>query len=407
MSSRLPRLAIRNVGRNRRRSLITGVTIVFGVAMVLLVRGFTGGMAKLMVDDVVLGRVGAIQVHRTGYVDNVDSVPTRLNLAYDEALRAKMAAVPHVTGVTGRITFNGLVSNGAQQTMFIGRGLDLSHELEACPRAKTLIAKGAPLEAADGAAVTLVGSELGESFKLAPGQMLTLQSTSPLGRSNAIDLTVKGLTTSTFPFENKRVVTLPLETAQQLVGLEGRVTEYVVAVDDLAALDDTANALRAALGPDFEVHTWRELQPFVRDLINRQNFVLGAIAFVLFVIVLTGIINTMLMSVFERVREIGTLLAVGVRRRQVMQMFLIEAAVIGAAGGVLGALVGRAALFAFATKGIVFKLSGVSGANVLRPFATNGFTAMAVAVATLGAIAAALWPAFRASRLNPVEALRQ
>ncbi|MCU0697112.1 MAG: ABC transporter permease [Myxococcaceae bacterium] len=407
MSSRLPRLAIRNVGRNRRRSLITGVTIVFGVAMVLLVRGFTGGMAKLMVDDVVLGRVGAIQVHRAGYVDNVDSVPTRLNLPYDEALRAKMAAVPHVTGVTGRITFNGLVSNGAQQTMFIGRGLDLSHELEACPRAKTLIAKGAPLEPADGTAVTLVGSELGESFKLSPGQMLTLQSTSPSGRANALDLTVKGLTTSTFPFENKRVVTLPLETAQQLVGLEGRVTEYVVAVDDLAALDDTANALRATLGPDFEVHTWRELQPFVRDLINRQNFVLGAIAFVLFVIVLTGIVNTMLMSVFERVREIGTLLAVGVRRRQVMQMFLVEAAVIGAVGGLLGALVGRAALFAFAAKGIVFKLSGVSGANVLRPFATNGFTAMAVAVAVVGAIAAALWPAFRASRLNPVEALRQ
>jgi putative ABC transport system permease protein len=407
MSSRLPRLAIRNVGRNRRRSIITGVTIVFGVAMVLLVRGFTGGMAKMMVDDVVFGRTGAIQVHRTGYVDNVDSVPTRLNLPYTDELRAKMASVPHVTGVTGRITFNGLVSNGAQQTMFIGRGLDLAHETDACPRAKTIVSKGAPLELADGSAVTLVGFELGESFKLSPGQMVTLQCTSPLGRSNALDLTVKGLTTSSFPFENKRVVTLPLSTAQQLVGLEGRVTEYVLAIDDLERLDETATALRSTLGPEYEVHTWRELQPFVRDLINRQNFVLGAIAFVLFVIVLTGIINTMLMSVFERVREIGTLLAVGVRRRQVMQMFLIEAAVIGTIGGVLGALLGRLALLGFATRGIPFKLSGVSGSNILRPFATNDFTAMAVVVAITGAIVAALWPAFRASRLNPVEALRQ
>jgi putative ABC transport system permease protein len=395
MSSRLPRLAIRNVGRNRRRSIITGVTIVFGVAMVLLVRGFTGGMAKMMVDDVVFGRTGAIQVHRTGYVDNVDSVPTRLNLPYTDELRAKMASVPHVTGVTGRITFNGLVSNGAQQTMFIGRGLDLAHETDACPRAKTIVSKGAPLELADGSAVTLVGFELGESFKLSPGQMVTLQCTSPLGRSNALDLTVKGLTTSSFPFENKRVVTLPLSTAQQLVGLEGRVTEYVLAIDDLERLDETATALRSTLGPEYEVHTWRELQPFVRDLINRQNFVL------------TGIINTMLMSVFERVREIGTLLAVGVRRRQVMQMFLIEAAVIGTIGGVLGALLGRLALLGFATRGIPFKLSGVSGSNILRPFATNDFTAMAVVVAITGAIVAALWPAFRASRLNPVEALRQ
>lgn len=405
MSSRLPKLALRNVGRNRRRSLITGVTIVFGVAMVLLVRGFTDGMARMMVKDVVEGRSGAIQVHRAGYIENVDSVPTRLNLPYDDGLRGRIAAVPHVRGVTGRVTFNGLVSNGSQQTMFIGRGLDLGHELEVCPNARTLVSVGAPLEPGEGAAA-LLGVELGNSFHLSPGQTVTLQSTSPAGRSNALDLTLKGLTTSSFPFENKRVVTLPLQTAQQLVGLEGRVTEYVVAVDDLAFLDVTADALRGALGPEYEVHTWRELQPFVRDLISRQDFVLGAIAFVLFIIVLTGIINTMLMSVFERVREIGTLLAVGVRRRQVLQMFLIEAGVIGAAGGLLGTALGRALVFGFAAKGIPLQLSGISSANVLRPFVTLQFTLAAIVVAVLGAVGAALWPAYRASRLNPVEALR-
>lgn len=405
MSSRLPKLAVRNVGRNRRRSVITGVTIVFGVAMVLVVRGFTAGAAKMMVDDVVQGRVGALQVHKAGYLENADSVPTRLNLPYDEALRGKMLAVRHVTGVTGRLTFNGLVSNGAQQTMFIGRGMDQAHELEACPKARTLIAKGEALEAGDGP-VTLLGFELGESFKVGPGATVTLQSSSPSGRSNALDLKVKGLTTSTFPFENKRVVTLPLKTAQALVGLEGRVTEYVLAIDDLEHLDETAAALRASLGPDYEVHTWRELQPFVRDIIARQVFVLGAIAFVLFVIVLTGIINTMLMSVFERVREIGTLLAVGVRRRQVMVMFLIEAAVIGAIGGAAGIALGRAVVGYFGWRGIPFKLSGVSGSNVMYPFNTLEFTLAAFIVALLGAVVAALWPAWRASRLNPVEALR-
>lgn len=406
MSSRLPGLALRNVGRNSRRSLITGTTIVFGVSMVLLVRGFTVGMSEMMTDDVVQGRSGAIQVHRAGYIENIDSVPTRLNLPYDDALRLKMVAVPHVKGVTGRITFNGLVSNGSQQTMFIGRGLDLSHEGEACPKARTLVSKGEPLEVSDDAAMVLLGVELGESFHVAPGQMVTLQSTSPGGRANALDLKLKGLTTSSFPFENKRVVTLPLAAAQQLVGLDGRVTEYVLSVDDLAFLDQTAEALRVMLGPEYEVHTWRELQPFVRDLISRQDFVLGAIAFVLLIIVLTGIINTMLMSVFERVREIGTLLAIGVRRAQVLQMFLIEAAVIGALGGLGGALLGRLMVFGFAVNGIAIKLSGVSGSNVLRPFVSPAFTIGAVLVALLGAVGAALWPALRASRLNPVEALR-
>ncbi len=406
MNSKLPRLALRNVGRNRRRSIITAVSIVFGVAMVLIVRGFTGGLSKMMIDDTVGGRIGAIQVHRAGYVENADAVPTRLNLPYSEAFRAKLAAVPHVTGVSGRVTFNGLVSNGSQQTMFVGRGMDMAHELEACPKARTLIAKGAALEPTDTTGVALLGYELGESFRVEPGQMVTLQSTSPGGRSNALDLKVKGLTTSTLPFENKRAVTLPLDAAQRLIGLEGRVTEYVLAIDDLSNLDETADVLRANLGPEYEVHTWRELQPFLRDLIVRQNFILGAIALVLFVVVLTGIINTMLMSVFERVREIGTLLAVGVRRRQVMQLFVLESAVIGAAGGLMGVVIGRTLLFAIAAKGIPFKLSGVSGENVLRPFATVQFTAMAFTVAVLGAVFAALWPAFRASRLNPVEALR-
>src|SRR5207249_9905537 len=140
---------------------------------------------------------------------------------------------------------------------------------------------------------------------------------------------------------NKRVVTLPLATAQSLVGLEGRVTEYAVGLKDTDRAEEIAAKLQALLGPEYEVHTWRELQPFVRDVINRQNFVLGLIGTVLFVIVLTVIINTLLMTVFERVREIGTMLAVGVRRRQILWLFVLEAAVLGAIGGVLGAVLGR------------------------------------------------------------------
>lgn len=404
--SRLPALAVRNVGRNRRRSIITGLAIVVAVVMVTLLRGFVDGMSDLMIADVVEGRSGALQVHQKGYVDSIESVPTRLNMPYTPELIAKMKAVPNVKGVTGRIVFNGLVSNGTTQTMFIGRALDVAHEEEACPRSRSVVRPGGqPLDVNDTSAA-LLGFELGESFGMKLGDTVNVQSSSPSGRSNAIDLEVKGFSVSSFPFENKRVLAVPLQTAWALIDLKDRVTEYAVGVHDLEQLEQTKVALQAALGPQYEVHTWSELNTFVRDIINRQNIVMGAISLVLFIIALTVIGNTMLMSVFERVREIGTLLAVGVRRGQVLQMFIIEAAVIGAAGGLVGATLGFAALTAITAVGVPIELPGTSGLALLQPSVTPRFVAGAVAVALLGALLACALPARRASRLNPVDALR-
>src|SRR5256885_6902041 len=118
--SRLPALAVRNVGRNRRRSLITGVAIFVCVVMVMLLRGFIDGTQALMEGDIIEGRSGALQIHKKGYVDNIEAVPTRLNIPYSQELLEKIRAVPNVKGASGRITFNGLVGNGLTQTRFVG-----------------------------------------------------------------------------------------------------------------------------------------------------------------------------------------------------------------------------------------------------------------------------------------------
>jgi putative ABC transport system permease protein len=406
--SRFPSLAVRNVSRNRRRSAITLAAILLGVTVITLMRGFTGGFMTLMVEDVVKGRTGALQIHRSGYMDTLEAIPTKLNMPYSPELIGKVMQVKGVTGVTGRIQFSGLVGNGMSQTMFVGRGLDLENEKKACPRSGTEVKEGGQPLAAGDYAHALVGYELAQSFHLDHPSVdsVNLQTSSPEGRANSMDLKVKGLSASNFPFENKRVVTLPLKTAQELLGMQDRVTEYAVGIADLSEVERVADDVRAVLGDGYEVHTWPQLQPFVRDIINRQNIVLGGVAVVLFVIVLTGIINTMLMSVFERVREIGTMLAVGVKRRQILQLFILEAGVIGVIGGALGALLGRGILLVLATRGIPIKLAGTSGESMLRPEVSVSFVLMAIVIAILGALVAAAYPAWRASRMNPVDALR-
>jgi putative ABC transport system permease protein len=404
--SRLPAMAARNVGRNRRRSAITGIAILFGVLAILFLRGFIEGTQKLMTDDVVKGRSGALQIHKKGFIDSKEASPTSLNMPYDQALLDRIRAVPNVTAAAGRIQFQGLISNGTTQTMVVARGVDLEREKQVTPLNDTTVMEGGRNLKPGDQKYGLIGFELGETFHIKPGQTVTVQTSSPGGRSNAVDVEVVGMTSSNFPFENKRVMTLPLKSAQALVGLEGRVTEIAVGVNDLSELNATVAALEKELGPEFEVHPWQTLQPFVRDVINRQALVLGFISFVLAVIVITGIINTMLMSVFERVREIGTLLAVGVRRRQVMGLFILEGGLLGVVGGVTGAVLAKLILAAIAAKGIPLQLASTSAKSMLRPDASFKWVIGAVVVAIVGSILASMWPAFRASRLNPVDALR-
>jgi putative ABC transport system permease protein len=423
--STLSSIAARNVARNRRRSLVTLAAVLLGVTAILVLRGFIEGFVALMVDDIVQGKTGALQIHTRGYMDDSDALPLEPSLSYDESLLARVRKVPGVTGVTGRIQFSGLVSNGLSQTMFVGRGLDLATERQAVPRAGFDVLPGGRALAAGDHAHAIIGNELAQSFhavlpaekakalaaKQAGAESLvdrvTLASSSPKGRANSLDVSVEGLSVSSLPFENKRVVTVPLKLAQELLGMEGRVTELAVAVDDLRNLERIAADLRQELGPQYEVHTWQELQPFVRDIIVRQRFVMGLISLILFVIIITGIINTMLMSVFERVREIGTMLAVGMRRRQVLAMFLVEATLLGVVGGVGGVLLGSSIVRAMAARGIPMSMVVNSGSqSVLRPQLSPSFVVMTLAVAVVGALVAAAWPAWRASRLDPVEALR-
>jgi putative ABC transport system permease protein len=144
---------------------------------------------------------------------------------------------------------------------------------------------------------------------------------------------------------------------------------------------------------------------FVDDVMRNQDAVLSIISNTFLLMALLGISNTMLMSVRERTREIGTMMAVGVRRRQILTLFLLEAALIGLAGGILGAAGGGSFVAWYGAKGMHIRMTGGDAMLEIHPFITAGFIFRTFLIAALGAALAALYPALRASRLRPVEAL--
>ena len=165
------------------------------------------------------------------------------------------------------------------------------------------------------------------------------------------------------------------------------------------------DALRASLGPDYEVHTWSELFPFIKSLTGTQDFIFSIISGVFLTVVLLGIGNAMRMSVLERTREIGTMLAVGMRRRQIVKLFLTEGLVIGAIGGALGLTLGFLIVQFLGEHGISLPAPGASAPSMIRPFISMKFMVGGFLGTPVGAAVAPLWPAWRASRLRPVEAL--
>jgi putative ABC transport system permease protein len=330
-------LAMRNVFRAKARSAITIGSLFFGVAMSLLLSGFLMGVSESLVAETIESRVGAIQVHKAGYFEQRDRQPLALHLVQDASLESKLRAIPNVKALTPRLSFNGLLTNGSRGTIAVITAVDPASVHAALPKVD-LYLQGDALTPTDRNGAH-VGLELNRALDLKPGVPLMLQAQGLGGRDNALDLEPRGVLTGQNPLEGKRAVTVPLAFAQELLGMEGKVTEYVLAIDDVTKLDATARAVKVVLGEGYEVQTWEELRPALRDMRLLQRAILGAMAFVFLVIAMFGVANTLLMSVMERTREIGTLLAVGMTRRQIGTLFVVEALLQAALGATLGLIV--------------------------------------------------------------------
>jgi putative ABC transport system permease protein len=304
----------------------------------------------------------------------------------------------------GRLSFAGLLNNGRTDLAVIGEGIEPGREAKL--GSYVIIAAGRQL--ADGDAFgALLGQGVAQSLKLVPGDRATLVVSTPEGAMNTLDLEVVGVFQSFSKEYDARAVKIPLAAAQELLGTRGAN----VLVVSLARTSDTARvatALEASLGPEkIEVKKWNELSDFYDKTVELYQRQFGVLRLIVLAMVLLSVANSVNMSVFERVGEFGTMRALGNRGSGVFRLIVTESAVLGAAGGLLGIVVGIVLAIVISKIGIPMPPppnSELAYMARIRVEAADLGTAFMVGFAAT--LLASILPALRVSRMDVVHALR-
>jgi putative ABC transport system permease protein len=402
---RLTLFAIRNIGRNRRRSGAIVALIALGSAALLLAGGYASANFTGLRETTIRNGVGHLQIGGRGF-GNQEDTPLGRGLDDIAGLRRAAAADPRVRAAAARVEFTGLASAGDRSVAVLGRGVEPAEEYGRAGFTPKMLAGRRVAAGATHEAMAAAG--LARQLNLKPGDRLTLLSATVDGAINGLDTEIVGVYTTGIREMDERSIVVRTDTAQALLNTP-RVSKLVVVLhrtDDTMAVRADLLARLTAEGRAVDILTWSDLAAFYHQVRGLFSGIFGFLGIIITVLVVLSAGNAMTMTVMERVQEIGTLMAVGTTRRRIMGMFVVEGLGLGAIGGGAGLALG----YALAV--------GLTGAGIRMPpppTFTTGFPlvisvvpalyagVLALMIVTLGV--AAVLPAARAARLRITDAL--
>ena len=417
MSGRLLRLAWRNLWRNPRRTLIAMAAIGLGYAMLLFVACLMAGLRQQMIEsgtDLVLSDV---EVHAPSYYPDrpIHQTLGGRNGTDVGELIATIAADPRVQAASPRVYGYGLVSatNQSAGVQLLGVVPDQEQKITVL---QTRMVKGSYLTGRTPKGI-LMGDKLAATIGVEVGSEIVLLTPAADGSTGNDLYTVAGMFHTGLDAMDRGLVLMSLASLQELLRLPpGRIHEVGIKLHDITTATTTAAALEVQLSKTFpvRVRAWPELAPELSDYVQFNRRVTFILFFIFFLLAVMGIVNTMLMAIIERTRELGMLMAVGMRPVQVVGLIVAEAASLAGASLVLGGALGVPLLWYLQVHGL--NMGGNRGAVslagvVVGPlwYGRQDFTAYTQAALGLAvtALVSALYPALRAARFRPAEALRK
>jgi len=398
------KLAWRNIWRNKRRSLIVLVSIVIGMAALIFFDGFSNGMMQQMLSNQISSNISHIQIHKKGFNDNKiikNILPDRQKV---EQILKENAQVKFFSE---RVITFGLLSSASSSSGIYLYGIKPGAE-EKISKIKTSIVEGNYLS--DAQRDILIGKKLAEKLNVGLGDKVVAMANTPDGSIGSDVFRVTGIF-ETFSSEfDRSTIYISEQTAQNMLGIDNETLEFAMRIEDFKKVDEVKANLQLKLGDEYEVLSYKDLLPmiiFSMDIYQESMFIFNLI---IGLALIFGIINTMLMSVFERINEFGVLMAMGMKNSRLFFMIVLEAFIIGIVGTIVGLIVGILIHIPLSHSGIDFSLfaEGLESFGVgaiIYPILSLGNLISMIFLIPFISVAGALYPAYRAIKLEPVYAI--
>jgi len=405
------KLAWRNILRNRRRTIITGSAIIAGVTLLVITGGIITGMLERTINNSVELETGHIKVYPKGYHEVSDLMPANMHISNYAGVIGIIEEIDGVKYTSPRIRARGILEVVQSTAHVIINGIDPEVDSEIRDLRKRII-EGEHLVNEDLNIIT-IGATLADRLKIGLNDEVLLSSVAADGSAVSTILKVRAIFSTGFSDYDSSMIFLPLSQAQNMLKIEHeKATEIVIMVDNPKQIEGLTASIASELrdkGYDYDVFHWEQLAPELAQFVDLQGRMAPIFLYMVLIVAAFGILNTMLMSTYERVKEIGVMAAFGYKRQNILVLFLLEGLMIGVIGALLGCILGAGVTHYLSVVGIDFGAGmgvvefmevrvypGLSIHDVIYPFL------FAVGISLL----ASLYPAYKASKLEPVEALR-
>ncbi len=401
------RIAWRNVWRQRRRTLLIAGAMGAMMALLVFYDGLIGGFEQAIYGNAIQLLGGNIQVHAPGYGDTLGSKPLLPLTDPDVVVQAAESRL-EVVAASKRIVTGGLVTNreGAFAVSIIG--IETEKEADITPVAEN-ITKGRYLNPDDGDLI-VIGQGLATAMGIDVGDRITMVGNSRNGQNRQRTMTVVGIYGVGVPSVEKAMIYMSLAEAQSLFGLNGQVTEIVVSLKQIGQEAAVINAINGSVS-GYEVETWESSFPELKQTMDMKTGVMSYMGVFMLSIAAIGILNLLMMAVFERTREIGIVGALGLKPREITVLFLLEGTLIGVMGAVIGAVLGTTVNGIFSVVGLDYsqfanltEYTALISGSIYTQLVPLKVLQHAITVAVIATLAA-VFPAIQASQREPAEAL--
>ncbi len=400
-------MAWRNIWRNKRRTIITMLSIIVAVFLASIMRSMQEGQYADMIENTVGTFTGYIQVHANGYWD--DKTLDNTFVAAD-SLYQKIEQQESVQHVIPRLDSFALAAGQNQSRPAMIMGIDVQAE-QFLSDPEQRLQSGSYFERNDERSV-LLGRELMQRLDVQLGDSLVLIGQGFRGQSATGLYRIRGTVGYPNPELNRSLVMLPLETAQYFLAADNRLTALSIILEDTDQIDPTTEALQYSFSDQFEVMGWREMMPELVQTIQADRGSGLIMITILYIVVGFGILGTVLMMITERTYEFGVMISVGTPRFVIALMLAIEILLMALVGTGIGILVSIPIAWYFNINPIQFsgdiaEVYQSYGMEAVMQFSTDPavFYSQAVTIFIITLIFSAI-PLIKASRLNPVEAMR-